>query len=135
MADLVVAAAFKHMTKACQVGAEIGFGIDEAVAHPGLRGQIHNMAETFAREKGGHARPVGQVQRFETKARGLGQGGQLRQAVFFQLHVVVIVAIVNAYHAVPVGQQPCSQVIADESCRAGYQNVHMIFLQLCMQAR
>ena len=135
MGHLVVAATFKHMTKACQIGADVGFGVDKTVAHPGLSSKIDHMAETFAGKKRGHARPVGQVQQLKAKALCLGQGGQLRQAVFFQLHVIVVVAIVYAYHAVPVSQQPRSQMVADKSCRAGYKNMHVNFLHVCMQAR
>jgi hypothetical protein len=84
------------------------------------------VAETPAPEEFGHARTVGQVQKFEAEAGGgLGQGFKRGQPVLFQPHVIVVVAIVDAYHSVPVSQQPPGQVIADEAGNAGYQNMHV----------
>ena len=126
MLHSVVAAAFQQIAEARQVGIDVGSGILQAVAHSGLGRQIDHVAETPAPEKFGHAPAVGQVQKLEAKAGGgLGQGLQGGQPVLFQLHVIVVVAIVDAYHSVPVSQQPPGQMIADEAGSAGYQNMHV----------
>ena len=57
---------------------------------------------------------VGEVRMFEGEA---GQGLQLREAIFFELHRVVIVEIVDADDRMPLGDQAFGKV---ESGRAGW---------------
>lgn len=97
----------------------------QAVAHPGLGGQVDRMTEFLLREQGFHARPVGQVKQDETKAGArFRQRLNLGQTILFQLDVIIIVAVVKAHHAVPVGKKPPNQMVADKACRAGHQNMH-----------
>jgi hypothetical protein len=50
------------------------------------------------------------------------------------LHIVIVVAIINAHNAVPVGQKPPAKMVAYKTRRAGHKNMHEN-LPECMQAR
>ena len=83
MPHLVLAAAFKNMPKAQQVGIEVRFRILEAVAHASLRRKVDHMCESLAGKQGSHGRAIGHVQGFVTKIPRLRHGGKLGQPVFF----------------------------------------------------
>lgn len=106
MLHLVTAAALQNVTKTQQVGIEIGLRILQAVAYSGLSGQVDHMAEAFLFKKRGQGRAIGQISPHAAETGGLRQCRQLRQAVVFKLHVIVVVAVVQPHHRMPVGQQP-----------------------------
>ena len=80
------------------------------------------MRERVADEYGFQRGVVGEVRMFEGEA---GQGLQLREAIFFELHRVVIVEIVDADDRMPLGDQAFGKVESDEPGRAGDENVHV----------
>ena len=83
MPHLVLAAAFKNMPKAQQVGVEVRFRVLEAVAHASLGRKVDHMGETLARKQGGHGGAVGHVQGLVSKILRFRHGGKLGQTVFF----------------------------------------------------
>lgn len=105
------AAAFEQVAEAHEVGLDVAFGIDEAVTHARLCREVHDMRERVADEYGFQRGVVGEVRMFEGEA---GQGLQLREAIFFELHRVVIVEIVDADDRMPLGDQAFGKVESDE---------------------
>ena len=83
MPHLVLAATFKNMAKAQQVGIEVRFRVLEAVAYASLRRKVDHMGKSFAGKQGGHCRAIGHVQQFKAEALRLRHGGKLGQTVFF----------------------------------------------------
>ena len=83
MPHLVLAAAFKNMPKAQQVGVEVRFRVLDAVAHACLPRKVDHMGKSFAGEQGGHCRAICHVQKFKAEALRLRHGGKLGQTVFF----------------------------------------------------
>ena len=83
MPHLVLAAAFKNMPKAQQVGVEVRFRVQEAVAYASLGRKVDHMGESLAGKQGSHGGAVGHVQGFVSKIFRFRHGGKLGQTVFF----------------------------------------------------
>ena len=83
MPHLVLAAAFKNMPKAQQVGIEVRFRVQKAVAHASLSSKVDHMGETLTRKQGSHGGAVGHVQGLVPKIFRFRHGSKLGQTVFF----------------------------------------------------
>ena len=101
------------------VGVDIGTGVFKAVAHPGLRGEVHDdIGLKVVRDT---------IQRVGVFQHRLGRGetGFLQQhlvAALFQGDIVIIGHSVQPMDDEPFLQQEIGQVIADEPRRAGDEN-------------
>ena len=123
MLDLAVTAAFQQVAEAHEVGLDIAFGVDEAVAHARLRRKVDHMGERVAAEKVLQRGVVGEVRQGEGEA---GKPFKLREAVLLELDRVIVVEVVDADDGVPLGDQPFGKVESDESGCAGNENVHVV---------
>ena len=56
-----MAAPFKQVDKALQVGVRIGIRMIDRMAYAGLRGEMHHRAKFCPREKWLHRRAVGHI--------------------------------------------------------------------------
>ena len=74
----------------------------QRVAHAGLRGEVDDAVEALCGEELLHAGAVGHVELDEAEARVRRQP---RQAVLLELHVVVVVEVVQADDLVAARQQ------------------------------
>ena len=123
MLDAMVAAAFEHIGEANQIAVDIGMGVFDRIAHPGLRGQMHDAVELVHCKQRGHAGTVGHVELDEIKA---GLGRQTRQPVMLERRVVIVVQIIQADHLIAACQQQLADMHADEAGRAGDEYFHAI---------
>jgi tRNA threonylcarbamoyladenosine modification (KEOPS) complex Cgi121 subunit len=57
MLHAAVAAALKHIHEAHQIAVDVGIGIEQRVAHPGLRRQVDHALETFVGKQRRHRLP------------------------------------------------------------------------------
>ena len=95
-----VAAAFEQVAEAHEVGLDVAFGVDEAVAHARLRREVHDMRERVAAEYGFQRGIIGEIRMLEGES---GQGPQLRKAILLELYRIVIVEVVDADDRMPLG--------------------------------
>ena len=123
MPDSRAARAFDDVGKPDQVGVDVSAGVFDRIAHPGLRGEVHDGIEPALREQPGHALAVGDVGFFEFET---GEGTQARQPRFFQADVVIVVEVVQPDDAVAAFQQPQRKGRTDETGSACYEDVHVI---------
>ena len=109
-------ATFEHVEKARQIGVGIGVRIDQGMAHPGLRREMHDMGEAVDCKRFRHRPAVGDVDPFEPK---VGECLELRDAGLLDARIVVGIEIIDTHDIVPVQQQAPRNVHSDESGRAG----------------
>mmetsp|Transcript_59449 Transcript_59449/g.140639 ORF Transcript_59449/g.140639 Transcript_59449/m.140639 type:complete len:306 (+) Transcript_59449:1652-2569(+) len=117
-----VAAAFQDVGEADDVAVDVGVGVLDRVAHPGLRRQVHHPVEALFGKQLGHALAVGHVHLHEAEAR---LAVQARQAVLLELGAVVVVEVVQAHHFVAARQQDLADMHADEAGGAGDEYFHL----------
>ncbi len=102
-----MAAAFEHMAKTHQIALDVGAGVLQRMAHPGLGSQMHHGTGPHAGKQGRQGLAVDQIQGFKGKALAphpLDQG----QAGPLEGRVVVRVEVVEAHHPLaPCQQRPC----------------------------
>ena len=91
--DLRVAAALEDVAERRQVVGDVGLGIDERIAHAGLRGEMDDAREAAVREQLRRRARVGQVEAFEPESR---QPFEARDARLLQRDVVIGIEIVDA---------------------------------------
>ena len=118
-------AALQHVHEADDVAVNVGMGILERIAHPGLRRKVHDAVEPFFQEETLHARAVRHVHQLEAKARTRRQPGQ---AVPLQLRIVVVVQIVQTHHRIATLEKQLRHMHADEPGRPCDQDLHCLFL-------
>jgi len=118
---------FEHVHMAGKVGADIGMGVDQRIAHAGLGAEMDDRLDRMIGEQRLKCRHVGKVQ--------FGEGEQLAMALFerrdpiaLERDLIIVVEIVDADHGAPVGQQPVGHRHADEAGRAGYQDRQSVIL-------
>ena len=98
MCHRMVAAGFENVEKAHQIALYVGLGMVDAVAHPGLGGEIDDDARRIFVKYAVHKRLVGNG----TPDEHVLHGGGLRrffdqlEPVGLQLRVVVIVHVIQA---------------------------------------
>jgi hypothetical protein len=115
----VVPAAFEHVEEAREIGVGIGVGIDQGMAHAGLRREMHDVRKAVDCEQPRHGLAVGNVDPFEPKG---GKRLERRDPCLLQGRIVVGVEIVDTHHIMPIRQQPPGNVHADEAGRSGDEN-------------
>ncbi len=108
-----------HVEGPHQIGINIGAGVLQAVANPGLGGEVDD-----------HTRP----ERLNGRVKGGGvlkhqvHGGEARTALkdslatAFQRHIVIGREAIDPQHLVSVGEQTSRQMEADEARRTGHEN-------------
>ena len=121
MLDPVMAAGFQHIDETDQIGIDVGVGILDRIAHPGLGRQIHHPPRSVVGEGFGQHRPIFQAGPRLGKTGINLQAGQPRP---LQIHVVVIVQIVETDDFVAALQQAQRQRGADETGAARDQDFH-----------
>jgi len=123
MLQLTMARDFEQVEVADQVGLDIGMGVLDRIAYPGLGTQVNHAADLLPSQRGVERSHVGKVDLVKGEAiRRLG--GQRRQPVTLQGDRVVIVEVVDADDAVAPRRQQADQVKANEAGRAGNENTH-----------
>ena len=108
-----VAAGLEDVVEADEVRLDVGVGVGDAVAHPGLCSQVDHYGGPVVGENLVDGGLVGNVAANEREARV----GQLAEAIRFERHVVVVVHVVDADNGgrLGVGQQSADEVGADEA--------------------
>jgi hypothetical protein len=107
-----VAATFQHVHEADQVAVDIGMRVLQRIAHAGLGCQVDHPVETLLQRTALHGRPVGNVDLHEAEVLVRLQA---RQPVALELHVVVVVQVVESDNGVAAGQQAQGRGAADET--------------------
>jgi len=115
-------AAFQDVDETDEVAVGIRMRMGQRVTHSRLGRQVHHPLHTLLGKQRGGGRRVGDVEPLETKA---GMPAELRQAVFFQLGIVVVVEVVDSNDFVAPRQQAFAGVHADEASRASHENLHV----------
>jgi hypothetical protein len=90
-----------------------------------LSAEMDDPVETMAGEQGLHCVSVFQSSVDESKAFVVRK---LRQAVLFQLWIIVVVHVVEADNVIPSVNQRFGHVIADKASRSGDENPHCVRL-------
>ena len=88
----IVAATFEHVERASDIAVDVGLRILERVTHAGLRGEVDDAREFFAREQRFHAALVGEVHLHEAELRFALEDGEPRA---LEVRVVVVVEVVE----------------------------------------
>jgi len=134
--DLLVAAAFQDIAEPDDVALHVGAGVLDAVAHAGLRSQVHDVGKLVGPEQVLQRRQVCDFFLDEVVVgvfRALDQlpvGHRVaRDARFFQARnlqtdVVVVVDAVQPHDFVARRYQPVGEVEADEAGGAGEEDFH-----------
>src|SRR5437016_4820803 len=107
-----ITAAFQYIQKTHDIAVDIGMGVRQRIAYATLRGEVDNAPEAPVAEQTLHAESVSHVQLDEAEIR---KRGKLLKAIFFQVHVIVIIKIVYADHLNALLQQAASDVHTDKA--------------------
>ena len=107
-----MAAALEHVTERDDVVAQVGVGRDQRIAHPRLRGQVHDLAEPAVAKQRRGRRRIGQVQPLEGKPRAAVERGDAR---LLERDVVVRLEVVDAHDLRTRVEQRTRRVHADEA--------------------
>jgi hypothetical protein len=126
MRRLARAGQFQHVEMARDVGADIGARVAERIAHPGLRGQMHDSVQFRAIHSLIQRDLICQIKQVEAEAgsacaRLFAHKGQ---PVVLQLHIVIGVQTVDPDHGMALRQQPPRHMRADEAGNPGNQYRH-----------
>jgi hypothetical protein len=117
----LVAAALQDVGEAHQVALDVGAGVRERVAHPGLGGQVDHPAGAHLGEEPRHGGAVGEVDALVAVAR---VPREARQARLLEGDVVVVVDHVEADDGLAPLEQALGDVVADEAGGAGDEVGH-----------
>ncbi len=129
--NIVVAAGFQYIGKAEDVALHVGVGVFEAVAHPGLCGEVDDGVKVFFAEELVEAVLVFELELYEVEVGLCFAGNPFfvgdfmfieaggLEAPHFEADVVVVVDTVEAYYFVAVLGEAVGEVVADEACGAG----------------
>ena len=125
-------APLKNVGEAHKVRVHVGLRVRERIPNPCLGGQVYDEIEILRLKKLANSLAIRQVHLYKTKRR---HGCQLRQARPLQIHVVVVVEVVQPHHPVAFFQQALGDVKPDEACAAGNQNLlHRLSRSLKLRA-
>ena len=117
--DLTVAAALEDVAERRQVVGDVGLGVDQRIAHAGLRREMDDATEAAGFEKLSRRARVGKVETFEPEFRQPLKAGDPR---LFQLDVVIGIEIVDARDDRAFGAQALRHVHSDKPGGAGHQH-------------
>jgi hypothetical protein len=115
-----VPAAFKDVDETYQVAVDVGVGIFQGVAHPGLGGQVDHLGKPLGGEQ---SRDPGTVRQVHPGKAKVGVSHELRQTSLLEADVVVVVEVVEPDDFIATVEQAFRQVIPDEASSAGYQQL------------
>ena len=115
------AASLQNLHESGYIAVDVGLGIFQGIAHPGLGRQMHHPHRPEALEHRPHRRAILQG---DAGLRETGVSAEPGQPVFLQADVVVGIHVVQPGHRVAPLQQPQGQRIADETGRAGNEDLH-----------
>ncbi len=118
---LVVAAGLQQGHEGGHVALQVGAGLPEGVAHPGARGQVHDLLGAELREQPFQLRLVLQGDPDLAEA---GEGGEPGQPRLLERHVALAGHAVQPGHLVAPLQQAQGEGVGDEAGAAGDQNAH-----------
>ena len=124
MFDPLCAAAFQQIGKTHKIGLHIGLRIFQAVAYPGLRGQVDHMTHRLHGKGLGQLPGIAQItlQKGEpVRVRFLTQG---LQPGLLEAYLVIAVEIVKTDNRMPLPQQAAGEMKTDKSGSAGHKNIH-----------
>ena len=102
MPAAVMAAAFQDIRKALQIGIDVGMGVGERMAHPGLRGEMDDVGKLLRRKQCGCGGTIGQIELDGPKS---GRAVKLLQPRLFESRIVVRRQIVHAHDPAPYLEQ------------------------------
>ena len=105
-----------------KIGANIGGGIFEAVAHPGLRAEMYDPVDRRVAQCGAKRLRIGKVEPMEAKVSPFCRNH--REPRLFQLRVVICVEVVDPDHRITARKQGAGDVHADEAGASGDENGH-----------
>jgi len=105
---------FQHHGLAHHIGADIGIRIFQAVAHAGLRRQMHDAGETRS-SQGQDRILIGDVGFAEREELVALEAGQPR---LFQAYIIIVAEIVDAEHGIAALYKRLTNRGADEAGRA-----------------
>ncbi len=101
---------------------DIGIGVFERIAHPGLCGEVDDAGEVLVgRDQGEHAVAIGDVELGKDK---IWQDVQLGEPRLLQPRVVIVVDVVDADDAVTAVQQSFGGMEADKPGNTGDEDRH-----------
>ena len=121
---VVMAAAFKDIHKANQVGLYVGVGVLQGIAYAGLGGQVHHPFGFVFPEQGFHGGTVCYVLAYLSET---GLAGEPCQTRFFEVHVVIVVNVVHADDFITAIQQSMGQMGADKAGGSGNEDFQDLF--------
>src|ERR1700704_831582 len=119
MPAAVVPTAFEQVEEPGEVGVRIGVRIDQGMAYPRLRCEMHDLGKSVRREQVRHRLAIGDIDALEPE---IGRCLELRDARLFQARIIVGIEVVDADDVVAVRQQAPCDVHADEPGRTGDEN-------------
>ena len=114
-----MAATLDDVAERRQVVGEIRGGIDERVAHAGLRSEMDHLPERAVRKKTRGRVGIGQVHANEPEGR---MAGELREPRFLQADVVIGIEVVDAGDAPSPREQRERRMHPDEACATRHEH-------------
>ena len=120
MLDAIVPAALEDVQRAGDVAAYIGMRLLQRVSYARLGREVHDARELFAGEKLRHRRIIGQLELDEAEARS----GETCESRLLEIHVVVVVEIVEPDDLVTGVEQALRSTRTDEARGACDQDLH-----------
>ena len=119
-----VAAGLEDVQEARQVAFQVGVGVGDGVAHPGLRRQVHHFVEALPLEQRVERGLVGDIHPHEAAG-----SAEFAQAALLEPHVIIVVYAVQAHDFVAAARETVHQFGADKSRSSGNQNFHPLNLE------
>lgn len=128
--DRVLAAAFQDVEEALHIAVDVGVGVFNGVAHACLCRQVDDDVENFLCKELFQMMFIGDVELGKADAvltlqefvvfNAVGGNTLLPQSRQLEVHTVVGIEVVDAYHVMAILRQADSGVHTDEACGAGY---------------
>ena len=116
------AAGLHHDHLAHHVGRDVGVGVDQRVAHAGLRGQVdHPRDVRIGLEQSRHRLAVRHVGPVEGEA---AIGREPVDPSLLQDWIVVVIEAIHTDHPLTPFQERFADVVTNEACTAGDENGH-----------
>ena len=114
-----MAAAFKHVGEALQIGVHVGVRMIERIAYAGLGGEMDHMRELSGLEHRVDGAAIGKVQLDETETV---VALELPEAGLLEGGIVIGRQAIDAHHVAAVLQQTARHMEADEARSTGDQH-------------
>jgi len=132
----VVPASLEDVDEAVEVALHVGVGVDQGVAHAGLRGEVRDVIELLVPEERvdrGLIRDVGPGERELVVLIAQQEGvvgdprpgdAEVEEAAVLDGRIVVVVDVVEADDLVALLDEPLRQVVAHEPRRTSHEHPH-----------